>query len=693
MVQVSGLPRAGVEARTAWSIGLQFAMPEGTIAAAMPKTVALLILLVACAPRETVRPPIILISVDTLRSDRLPAYGYAKGATPHIDALRRDAVLYLRTYSHAPLTLPSHVSMLTGLLPNEHGVRNNIGYTLDATRHRTAAAILRDQGYRTGAAVSSFVLRRETGLSTGFDVYDDAIPVRAGAATAENQRPGSETLRAAQHFLAQEDSRPPFLFFHIYEPHAPYTPAEPFRSRLGDAYDGEIAAADAVVGELVATLKQRGLYDGALIIFTSDHGEALWEHGEDQHGILLYREVLQVPLIIKRPGSEEAGQTVEEPFALARLFDEMVTAAGALAPKRSSAPIYSETYYPRIHLGWSELRSMIEGRHHYIESSRPELYDLAADPGETKNIIADQRRAAASMRAALQAMPQGSSTLERIDPEEAKKLEALGYIGRPQQRTGPLPNPRDEIHLLRDLKAAFQLAAERRDDEAVSAFRALLRKNPALTDVSTRLAELLLAGGRNDEAVAVYRAAITHAERVSADLALALSVALLKTGQTAEAVRHAELALAAAPYEAHEVIARAAIEERRIDDAAVHVRAALDAAGGRNPRAFLLVAELHRAANRYEEALQALERAGGIEGVEHMRADIFARMDRPDDAIAAYRREIARHPGHLQSYANLAVIYRILGRAADSEAVLREMLEKNPHAEARALARRTREAF
>jgi choline-sulfatase len=616
-----------------------------------------LLLLLTCAQREAVRPSIILISVDTLRSDRLPAYGYAKGSTPHIDALRRDGVLYERAYSHAPLTLPSHLSMLTGLLPNEHGVRNNIGYRFDAAKARTLAGVLRANGYRTGAAVSSYVLRSETGIADGFDVYDDDVPWRPDAATAENMRSGFETLERARGLVS--GAAPFFLFFHIYEPHAPYTPPDPFRTRFADPYDGEIAASDAIVGELLAALKSSGVYDDALIVFTSDHGEALWEHGEDQHGILLYREVLQVPLVIKLPRAERAGASVAEPFALRRIFDVVLDAA-KIANEPREAPLYSETFYPRIHLGWSELRSLIDGRYHYIESSSPELYDLQRDPGETNNILVSERRVAASMRNTLAAIPAGDAAIGAIDPEEAKKLAALGYVGTVRQRTGPLPNPREQIHVIRDLKRAFQLAAEHRNDEAIAAFRALLQANPALTDVSTRLGEVLLESGRAAEAVEVYRAAIARSERFSPDLTLALAVALSRAGQHGEAAKHAEAVLAA---------------------------------DAREPREMLMVAEMQKSAGDYDGALRTLDRAGQIEGVDHARGDIYARTDRPDEAIAAYRREIARHPAHLQSYANLAVIYRILGRTGEAEAVLEELVRANPGDAARALAMRTRAAL
>ncbi|HEV7765085.1 MAG TPA: sulfatase-like hydrolase/transferase [Thermoanaerobaculia bacterium] len=653
----------------------------------MRRLLATLIFLAGCAKPETALPPIILISVDTLRSDHLAIYGYTKNATPNIDALRRDGVLYEKAWSHAPLTLPSHASMLTGLLPTEHGVRNNIGYRFDGARLRTLAEVLREKGYRTGAAVSSYVLRSETGISDGFDLYEDSIPVTVGAATAENQRSGFETVKHAQQFIAANAQNPFFLFLHIYEPHAPYEPS----------YDGEIAKSDAILGQLIATLKSSGVYDRAVIVFTSDHGEALWEHGEDQHGILLYREVLQVPLVIKLPQSERAGSSVAEPFALRQLFHELLAHAGVETPSPKGT-IYSETLYPRIHLGWSELRSMFDGRYHYIESSSPELYDVDRDPAEKNNLIANERRVAASMRTALAAIPTAVEKMDPISAEDAKKLAALGYVGTPKERTGPLPNPREQIATLQQIKQAFALAAEHRNDEAIDALRALLKTNPSM-DVATRLGEVLMDSGRADEAIAVYEAAIQRAERFSPDLALALAVAHAKAGHPREAEQHAELTLAGLPFEAHELLARVAIDDQRFAEAEHHVRAAIEASN-RQPAALLLLADLQRQSGQYDAALETLNavesRAAELgiaqQGIDHARADVYARTDRPDEAVAAYRREIAKFPHHLQSYANLAIIEMILGKPREAELLLQQMVAANPHRGARELARKTREA-
>ena len=342
----------------------------------------------------------ILISVDTLRADHLPAYGYRQVETPNIDGLRRDSVLFERVYSHCPMTLPSHVSMFTGSLPTEHGVRNNIGYRFEGARFRTLAEELRERGYAAGAAVSSYVLRSDTGIDDGFEFYEDSIAVATAGATSEHQRSGRETLKHALGWILGHREQPFFFFLHLYEPHAPYEPPEPFKSRYPAAYDGEIAAADAIVGELVRSLKASGLYDPAIIIFTSDHGEGLWDHGEDQHGILLYREALWVPLLVKLPGSHQA-DSISRPTPLAHLFGTVLRLVGIDLPSRPASwfddggearPIYSETLYPRIHLGWSELRSLIDGRYHYIEGPSPELYDLERDPGEARNLITIERR-------------------------------------------------------------------------------------------------------------------------------------------------------------------------------------------------------------------------------------------------------------------------------------------------------------
>jgi tetratricopeptide (TPR) repeat protein len=656
------------------------------------------LLLAAACKRESsttfTDAPIILISVDTLRSDHLPAYGYKAVATPNLDTFRRDAILFQRAYSHCPMTLPSHASILTGLLPTEHGVRNNIGYEFDGAKFRTLATALRERGYATGAAVSSYVLRSDTGINAGFDFYDDSIPVATAGAASEHQRSGVDTLKAAKPWIAAHAAKF-FFFFHIYEPHAPYVPD----------YDGEIAKADAIVGDLLQTLKASGIYDRAFIVFLSDHGEGLWDHGEDQHGILLYRESLQVPLMIKLPRSERGGSAVDHPVQLADVFPTLLSMTGLETSKRSlfaDAPaIYSETLYPRLHLGWNELRSLIQGTHHYIDGPRPELYDIVRDPKEASDLVASERRAAADLRGQIQRYPSAIEALGPVNAEEAAKLAALGYVGSVKNRGGPLPNPRDVIGSLQEIKQAFRLADEHRNDEAVDALRALVSRNRFLADAWSKLGEVLVDSGRYDEAIATYKEAIAQSQHFSPDLALALGFALLKSGRSQEALQHAQLAAAMSPREAHELTARCLVEQRRFGEAEESARLAINE-GDRQPSSLLLLAEVQRAEGNLDAALQtaseAERRANDLEvphlcGIDYLRGDVLARLDKPDDAIAAYQREIRFSPQHLQSYANLAIVYRIEGRRAEAEKTLAAMVQNNPHRGARSLAAKTRAAI
>jgi hypothetical protein len=280
-----------------------------------PLLIGVLAAAASCRPREIFpKAPVIVLSIDTLRADHLPAYGYAKVSTPALDAFRKDAVLYENAYSHVPLTLPSHATLLTGLLPPQNGVRDNTGYAL-ARSHETLPERLRRSGYATGAAVSAVVMTKTSGVDRGFDFYEDSVEATSpGQPLGAIQRSGFETERIAEEWIGGREGKPFFFLLHLYEPHTPYRPPEPYASRYPDSpYDGEIATADAIAGKFFAFLKARGLYDSSVIVVMSDHGEGLGDHGEDEHGLLLYREDLHVPLVVKLPGAGRAGTRVARP--------------------------------------------------------------------------------------------------------------------------------------------------------------------------------------------------------------------------------------------------------------------------------------------------------------------------------------------------------------------------------------------
>lgn len=623
---------------------------------------------------------VVLVSIDTLRSDHLAIYGGRGAATPALDAIARDGIVFERTYSPCPLTLPAHASILTGLDPAGHGVRDNIGFTLDAGKHPTLASLLSARGYRTGAAVSAFVLRGATGLSASFDVYDDRVDTPAGASAAGAvQRAGPETMRAALAWLDGVADRPFFLFVHLYEPHAPYDPPEPYRSASASAYDGEIAFADSILGTLVADLTRRGLYDGTLLVVLSDHGEGLGDHGEKEHGILLYREALQVPLVVKLPGARGRGTHVTTP---AGLVDVLPTLAGELgfAPPpglagvdlladgpRGGDPgrrIFSETMYPRLHLGWSELRSLVDGRHHFIEGARAELYDVAADPAETRDLFAEEGEVARDFKRALNRIDAPFAVPGAAGSEELGKLASLGYLTGGPGPAGPLPDPRSSLPVLEDMRRAFTLGAAGRDAEALAGLRAVLARQPGFFDARYAEAELLARMGRLEEAASSYAQALRLSPALAGPIALALARVTLELGRLDEAEAHARVARTDSPLEAAVVLAEVALRRDRPGD----TLAILDAA----------------------RALPAGAGAAPPRNLEFLRGDALARSERFEEAVAAFREEIRAYPSNSQAYARLAIVLALRQETRGSvRSLLESMYAANPVPSTALLARRT----
>ncbi len=657
--------------------------------------------------------PVILISIDTLRSDRLPVYGYTKVETPAIDALAAAGIVFERAYSNVPLTLPAHVSMLTGLLPPQHGVRNNVGYRYDASKHPPITAMLRGAGYESAAMVSSYVLRGNTGFGNAFDFYDDAIASEANVALGRLQRSGATTLEVAKPWLDRRKEAPFFLLFHIYEPHGPHEAPEPFRSRYADPYDAEVAASDDVVGKLLDHLRARGLYDRSMIILLSDHGEGLGDHGEDEHGVFLYREALQVPLIVKLPDSHRKGERVAAPVGLTDIAPTIAFAAGIEAPSGGSGvnildphslvadrPIYAETLYPRIHLGWSELRSLIVGSHHYIEAPKPELYDLHADPEERTNVLRDQRRVYAAMRERLSKYDTAMVAPSAIDAEEAAKLAALGYLGSVKSAEGPLPDPKDHIADLGVLQQANRLSAEGRQKEAAAALRSLLSSNPRFTDAWAKLGSVYEAMGQDEEALRAYGEGIKTSPVSAAEFGLSMSGLYLKANRLNEAREHAELALERNPAGAHQMLARVALQSGDLGAAEREVNAAMiDEAA--KPRAMVTLAQIRAAQGRLPEAVQVLERTREearsremrVEHLELALGDLYAKMDRLPDAEKAFRREIEMFPSNLTAYSNLGVVLVVQKKYEEVDPLFALMARRNPSRRAYLVAAETYEVL
>jgi choline-sulfatase len=663
--------------------------------------------------------PVIVISIDTLRADHLPVYG-AKGLeTPHIDALAKDSMVFENAYSHVPLTLPSHVTLLSGLLPAEAGVRNNLGYRFDSAAHPTIPTLLKAKGYATGAAVSAYVLRGATGLSVAFDDYDDRMDRSADHTTAamgDVQRSGKETVAAALRWIQGRGEQPFFYMLHLFEPHAPYAPPEPFRSRYAaNPYDGEIAATDAYVGELLDGLKSSGIYDRATIILVSDHGEGLGDHGEAQHGIFLYREAIHVPLIVKLPGAAKSGKRVATPVQLTDILPTVAGIAGFDVPPAvkgkslvaiadgevpAGRRIFSETMYPRIHLGWSDLVSLVDATHHYIDAPRPELYDIAKDPAEKQDVLADNRRVYASMRTEAQTHDRTLTAPSQVDPEEAAKLAALGYLGSTSTAAAgaKLPDPKDGIQDLERIGEANTLINQNKNAEAVAVLRDVLARNASYSDAWTLLAKTLQAMGRSDEALEAYKKTMQVAPMLAPGTALSMAELYLRMGRFDDSIKHAELALNAHPAAARMAIAQAYFAKRDLASAEREGSALLNDPEKQNDAA-VLIAQIRIAARRAPEALELLdevERRTSASGTAvppnfwFARGDAVARLNRIPDAEQAFTEEIRLYPKNREAYVRLAVLQTLTGREADATRTFAQLLRANPDPSTRSLIEETR---
>jgi arylsulfatase A-like enzyme/tetratricopeptide (TPR) repeat protein len=660
--------------------------------------------------REKDRPDILLVTIDTFRADRLGA-----GITPTIDRLASSGIRFISARSAVPLTLPSHTTILTGLLPLAHGVRENGVDHLDE-RHSTVTRLLRAAGYDTAAFVGAFVLDRRFGLAQGFDLYDDQIP-RDPSATdrLEAERPAVAVvdralawLEGRTHAAAQPvaAARPYFLWIHLYDPHAPYTPPQEFRKRTKSAYDGEVMYADAQLGRVVDWIEAHRRGDGPLIVIAGDHGEGLGEHGERTHGMLLYDSTLRVPLVVVQPGGAKGGARRDEPVSLVDIAPTILQAASVasatemsghdlLSANRTGAnrDVYAETEYPRS-AGWSPLQALTDGRWKTIRGgSTSEVYDLAHDPAEAQDVSAAHPDVVRTLTTRMERIrrtdsPSGSAAV--VSDETAKRLRSLGYVASASTAkvASNAPHPRITIGAWNEFEDALAMFA-RSPKDAVPVLERLSTAHPESAVFQSMYARALKSIGRTREALDAYRRA---AERWPEDATLLheLAVALRDAGKGStgsdgralhdEAMRAEEAALARSPESAaaHNGLGLLAIDAERPPDAVREFERAT-ALDSTNASYWTNLGNARRATGDRSGAEQAYKRAVDLDAstVDALNGlgVLLVEGNRAPEAVSWFERAVAAQPDFVEARLNLGIALQNAGDRSRALAAYRAVLK------------------
>jgi arylsulfatase A-like enzyme/Flp pilus assembly protein TadD len=621
---------------------------------------------------------IVLVTLDTLRSDRLSCYGSDRVDTPNLDALAREGVKFTNAASTVPFTLPAHSSMMTGTYPPFHGVRENVGAMLPDDIP-TVAERLRDGGWATAGFVSSFVLDGRWGIGRGFDHYFDDFDLSKFDTPnmGSVQRTGDVTVAEAVRWLDERPAEKPFfLWVHLYDPHEPYTPPEPYASQYPNRpYDGEVAFTDSMIGELRRALEERNVLEESLVIVTADHGEGLGDHGEMFHGYYIYDSTVHVALIVRPPLMADAGRVVDAPVSHVDLLPTILDAAALPYPEvvhgRSLVPllfgaaaegqhgVYSESMYPLLHYGWAPLRSIRTERFKLIDVPRPELFDLASDRREERN-QAETRpeksleldRRLARLRQEIERDAPAAVQEVELDEQTLAQLEALGYMAGQggvtidEEEEVPRADPKDKLALHQKIMAA--------------------QGRMELADTAVRILEEVLAEDNN----------IVDAHHMLGRIAV-------NQERFEDAVRHFQRAVELDPNNKNSLMGLASTYAalKRFDDALVGFRRVIEIAG-RETDASLSMADIYVTREEYSEAAAILEEAiaaGGTQAIVYNKlGEVRVEQGRPDTASALFEQAIERAEEFPMPHFNLAVMCEAQGRIDQAISHYERAIELEP---------------
>jgi len=663
------------------------------------------------------KPNVVLVTLDTTRADHLACYGYAGISTPSLDAIAGRGVLFEQAATATPLTLPAHTTIMTGMLPTYHGVRVN-GNTALGEEQTTLAEVLAGRGYETGAFIAAFVLDGRWGLKQGFAHYDDQFDLKKykHLDLGEVQRPGNEVMDAALTWLESAKGKPFFAWIHLYDPHVPYAPPEPFASEYGrrgpsGAYDGEIAFMDAQIGRLTEWLSRNGLDRSTVLVLVGDHGEALGSHGEGTHGYFIYDYAMHVPLLVETPFAALRSRRVPAQVSTADVFPTILGLVGLPAPvkvqgrslvglmfdpaRRDDVPAYGEAMASNIQFGWSALHALRTPRWKYIETTKPELYDLTKDPDEHDNVLAGSADVGRKMKAELDRLmaetgrdapaPQAAD----LDKETMERLSALGYVGAPVPLkkasgggAGPLADPKDKLTVFMDVTRAGELILEEKYAEAAASLEAALRADPSIPQALLLLSTCYVELGRPAEAKAQLDV-LLKADPESVPGLTGLANILLDEGRTDDVVALGKriLSVDEKNTQACTLIGEVYLERLDYTEALPYLEKAVETQP-KITRTRLTLAACRIGAKQYapaETELKAiLEESPKFPLAHYNLGLLYEEQGRFEEARAAYAAEVANFPKGYKARFNLGKVLFRLGDKPGSLAEMREVVALAP---------------
>jgi len=657
---------------------------------------------------------VILITVDTLRADRIGAYGSDRVATPNMDRLASEGILFTNAASTVPFTLPAHSSIMTGSYPPQHGVRENVGYVLGSSLP-TLAEEMSAGGRSTAGFVSAFVLDARWGIGRGFGTYFDEFDLKENesANLGSVQRDGADTIAEAVRWLDSSPEQPLFLWLHLYDAHDPYEPIEPYRSQYPNRpYEGEVAYTDFLIGEFRSALEERGLLDSSLLILTADHGEGLGQHREGFHGFFIYDSTVHVPLMIRLPGQEGAGRVVDEAVSHVDLMPTILEIVGQPIPEEAQgqslvpllqgttvdefeSAIYTESMYPLLHYGWAPLRSLRKGQYKFIDSPQPELYDLAADPLEQSNILLEERRMSRELKDQLDLMVEQLKSDEpaavepaELDEETLLQLRALGYmagsggIDVDEENAWDRTDPKERIGLHQLVMSAQSDLGKEKTQEAKQKLEEVLSTDPSVVDAHQMLGSIAVQEESYEEAVEHFRGALeVRDDHITSIRGLAHAYRQLDMAE--EALLGFQQVLALEPGDTMATLGTVEILielERRPE--AIELLQATTETDEPAPVLLNQLGELLTLEDRTSEALAAFEKAIAAKpDMAPAKFNLAVLLEEGGDlrrAVTLYEEVIEQAPDHFQAQFNLGRLYGGMGDGGRQVEMWEAAIASNP---------------